>query len=85
MHKLMIVDDSKLIRQKIARECDAGLFDVVCSAENGEEAVSLFREFGPDLVTMDLTMPRLDGIDCIKHLVKIDEGIRILVISALND
>lgn len=85
MHKLMIVDDSKLIRKKIARECDLGLFDVVCAAADGKAAISLFREFTPDLVTMDLTMPRLDGINCIKRLVSIDRSIKILVISALND
>ena len=85
MHKLMIVDDSKLIRKKIERECDRGEFKVVCSAENGEQAVSMFREFSPQVVTMDLTMPNIDGIGCIKQLVQMNNEVKILVISALND
>ncbi len=85
MAKLMIVDDSKLIRQKIARQCDSGAFRVVCSAKNGQEAITLFRDHSPEIVTMDLTMPTLDGIQCIKHLIRIDGDVRILVISALND
>ncbi len=85
MHRLMIVDDSKLIRHKIARQSDQKLFDVVCSAANGEEAVDMLKQFNPDVVTMDLTMPMLDGIECIKQLVEIDDTVKILVISALND
>lgn len=85
MHRLMIVDDSKLIRHKIARESDQELFDVVCTAANGEEAIEMLKRLNPDIVTMDLTMPRLDGIECIERLVEIDETVKILVISALND
>ncbi len=85
MHRLMIVDDSKLIRQKIARECDDGNFNIVCSAADGEQAVTLFEQHRPDVVTMDLTMPSLDGIGCIKQLVTLNQHVKILVISALND
>lgn len=48
-------------------------------------SISLFKEISPDVVTMDLTMPNLDGIGCIKGLVKLDPSCKILVISALND
>ncbi|MCH2190125.1 MAG: response regulator [Gammaproteobacteria bacterium] len=85
MYKMMIVDDSRIIRQKIERECDQSIFNVVGSAINGEHAISLFKEISPDVVTMDLTMPNLDGIGCIKGLVKLDPSCKILVISALND
>lgn len=85
MYKLMIVDDSRLIRQKIERECDQSLFEVVGTAGNGAEALSLFQSLSPDVVTMDLTMPNLDGIGCIQGLIKLDSEVRILVISALND
>ena len=85
MYKLMIVDDSKLIRQKIERECDNNLFKVVATATNGAEAIVLFKESNPDVVTMDITMPKLDGIECIQGLVKINANAKILVVSALND
>ena len=85
MYKLMIVDDSRLIRQKIERECDQGLFNVVGNATDGEEALVMFNTVFPDVVTMDLTMPNVDGIECIRGLVRINPKVRILVISALND
>ncbi|MEO0974471.1 MAG: response regulator [Pseudomonadota bacterium] len=81
----MIVDDSRLIRQKIERERDAGVFEVVGTASNGAEALSLFEQVRPDVITMDLTMPELDGIECIQGLVRLDPDVRIVVISALND
>ena len=85
MNKLMIVDDSNLIRKKIAREFDERRFELVASATNGEEAIDKFKEFSPDVITMDITMPHLDGIECIETLVDINPTAKILVISALND
>lgn len=85
MLKLMIVDDSKLIRQRIEREYDAQTFELVGTAENGALALDMFERTKPDVVTMDLTMPCLDGIKCIEKLIERDPKIRILVISALND
>lgn len=70
MHRLMIVDDSKLIRNRIEREYDSSMFNLVGTAENGAAAVKLCERSRPDVVTMDLTMPELDGISCISHLTK---------------
>lgn len=86
--KLLIVDDSSLIRNRIARLLGAGLLpasEIAGMARNGVEAVRAFREHRPALVTMDLTMPEMDGIACIKSLVAIDPDVRILVVSALSD
>lgn len=85
MKKLMIVDDSNLIRSKIARDFDHSKFELVGSAENGEKAIELFQQLSPEVVTMDITMPHIDGIECIERLVSIDPDVRILVVSALND
>ena len=85
MKKLMIVDDSNLIRKKIAREFDQSKFELIASADNGEKAIELFEAHRPEIVTMDITMPHLDGVDCIERLVEIDPKTKILVISALND
>ncbi len=85
MIKLMIVDDSRLIRRKIGREYDSTTFSLVGMAENGVDALKLFARTRPDVVTMDLTMPELDGIACIEQLIARDPSIRILVVSALND
>jgi len=81
----MIVDDSKLIRQRIAREYDSSTFKLVGTAANGADAIEMFERSKPDVVTMDLTMPELDGIECIERLISRNPSTRILVISALND
>ena len=85
MYKLMVVDDSNIIRRKISRSHDAGKFELVGSATNGVEAVQQFSDCRPDVVTMDLTMPEMEGIECIQHLIALDPDVNILVISALSD
>lgn len=85
MHRLMIVDDSNIIRNRIARcERDAP-FKVVARAGNGEEAIEQFKKHSPNIVTMDLTMPHMDGLSCIKALMALEPKVRILVVSALSD
>jgi len=54
-------------------------------ARNGNEAVRLARATRPEVVTMDLTMPEMDGIECISALLKLDQAVKILVVSALSD
>ena len=83
--KLMIVDDSNIIRSKINRTLTQHNIEVVATACNGEEALSLFSENKPDIVTMDLTMPLMDGLECIRALRKLNGKVQILVISALAD
>ena len=85
MLSLMIVDDSNIIRRKIERCNDSEKFNVVASAENGIAALEIFKKVRPQVVTMDLTMPEMDGIACIQQLVAIDPEVNILVISALSD
>jgi two-component system chemotaxis response regulator CheY len=82
---MMIVDDSNIIRRRIERSQQIERLEVVGSAANGREAVALFHRTNPDVVTMDLTMPEMDGIECVEQLVKINPDVLILVISALAD
>jgi two-component system chemotaxis response regulator CheY len=83
--KLMIVDDSNVMRRRIERSQQLDELHVVGAAANGVEALELFKRTDPDLVTMDITMPQMDGIECIQRLVELKPAIRILVISALAD
>lgn len=85
MHKLMIVDDSTILRRKISRHIDDQQFKLVATAVNGRDAVEKFKETQPDVVTMDLTMPELDGLGCIEQLIQIKPDVNILVVSALSD
>jgi two-component system, chemotaxis family, chemotaxis protein CheY len=83
--KLMIVDDSNIMRRRIERSQQFEELQLVGTAGNGMEALELFKRTDPDVVTMDLTMPRMDGIECIGKLVALKPAVRILVISALAD
>lgn len=87
-HRLMVVDDSMVFRNRIARlAADPRLprVQLVAMAENGEEAIAQARHHRPDLVTMDLTMPRMDGPACLEVLREQLPEARILVVSALSD
>lgn len=82
--RLLIVDDSLVVRNALWRSLShRGVADVYVAA-NGLEAVTLFLRFRPELVTMDLTMPELDGLEAIRQILDIEPMTSILVISALN-
>ncbi|OSI17825.1 response regulator [Neisseria dumasiana] len=81
----MVVDDSNIIRNRITRSSENRGFEVVATAANGKDAVQLYDVLKPDMVTMDLTMPEMDGLACIRHIIDLDENANILVISALAD
>jgi two-component system chemotaxis response regulator CheY len=86
--KLLIVDDSTIIRSRIARALNhpkLTFIQVIGMAQNGVEAVSLFTQHMPELVTMDITMPKMDGVACTEKLIQIKPDCNILVISALSD
>jgi two-component system, chemotaxis family, chemotaxis protein CheY len=85
VHRLMVVDDSNVIRRRIERAQDLPGIEFVGAARNGREALDLHQKLRPTIVTMDLTMPEMDGSDCVAQLVERDPLIRILVISALAD
>jgi two-component system, chemotaxis family, chemotaxis protein CheY len=86
--KILIVDDSNLIRTRIARVIGMGGLpgaQVVGQASNGAQAVHIARAARPDAITMDLTMPEMDGVAAIKALIALNPGFNILVVSALAD
>jgi two-component system chemotaxis response regulator CheY len=81
--KILIVDDSQVMRRAIERAI--GSEHEVRTAGDGEEALRVFDEFGPDVVTMDITMPKMDGLTCVDELLQRKKSTRILVVSALAD
>lgn len=82
--KLLIVDDSLIVRNAIQRLASAQDVNEIYQARDGEEAIELFIQHRPELVTMDLTMPRVDGLGCLAKLHEMNSEASVLVISALN-
>ena len=80
----MIVDDSNVIRNRITRGSENIELEVVATAGNGKDAVKLYDLLRPDLVTMDLTMPEMDGITAVKEIKKNDPAAKIIMCSAMG-
>jgi two-component system chemotaxis response regulator CheY len=86
--RLLIVDDSNMIRSRISRVVQNGGMPpvtLVGLARNGGEAIRIAKSTKPDVVTMDLTMPEMDGVHCIGQLLREQPKLNILVVSALSD
>lgn len=82
--QVLIVDDASFMRMMIKDILVEADFEVVGEAENGRKAVELYKEHHPDLVTMDITMPEMDGITAIKEILDVDSEAKILVCSAMG-
>ncbi len=82
--KVLIVDDAAFMRMMIKDILTKNGFDVVGEAENGVKAVEKFQELRPDLTTMDITMPEMDGITAVKQIKKIDANAKIIMCSAMG-
>lgn len=83
--KLMIVDDSSIMRRAIGRYLSPLGLDLVATAAHGQEALEQFAIHRPDLVTLDITMPQVDGLECLSKMIAIDPKVKVLIISALGD
>ena len=83
--KLLIVDDSSTVRRSIERHILSDRVTEIYQAANGREAMELFERYRPEFVTMDLTMPEMDGLTCISKMMALKPDTRLMVISALGD
>ena len=83
MSTLLIVDDSRTSR-KMLREFVGGLdlFDNIVEAKDGQEGVEMFTLMHPDLVTLDITMPTLDGIGALKQIMELKREAKVIMVSA---
>ena len=84
MNRLLIVDDAMIMRKLIRDAAEAAGWDVVGEAADGEAAVEAFRELRPDLVTMDLVMPVMGGLDALRAIRAEDPSARVVVVTALD-
>lgn len=84
MARILVVDDSIVMRKNLNSMLIEGGHKVVGQAINGKQAVNLYCELRPDLVTMDISMPLVNGVDAVNQIINIDANAKIIMISALN-
>ena len=83
--KVMIVDDSKVSRAILSNHLSKTNFEVVAMAKDAAEAVQLYQEYNPEIVTMDMNLPDADGIECSRRIHALDPDVKIVMISAMRD
>lgn len=84
MKKVLIVDDTAFMRLAIRNILVSHDFEVVAEAENGAVALSKYMEFKPDVVTMDITMPEMTGLEALKAIMAYDPTAKIVMVSAMG-
>ena len=82
--RILIVDDALIMRRRIRDVAEQAGWSVAGEAKNGEEAVDLYEQSKPDLVTLDIVMPKLDGVSALRRIVEIDPRARIIMVSAVD-
>lgn len=84
MAKILIVDDAAFMRMMVKDILTKNGYEVVGEACNGLQAVELYKVHQPDLVTMDITMPEMDGIEAVKQIKVIDPNAKVIMCSAMG-
>jgi len=83
--KFMVIDDSRVIREQIEHILRGENYRFVGASADGLSAIREFKTWRPQIITMDLTMPKVDGAETIRRIMTMDSSVRILVVSALKD
>ena len=83
-YKVLIVDDAMFVRNTLNKILLSVGYDVVGEAKNGQEAVQLYAKVQPDVVTLDVTMPVMNGIDAVEKIREDDPSARIVMLSAMG-
>lgn len=84
MARILVTDDAAFMRMQLKDMVTKAGYEVVGEAENGNAAVELYQKLRPDLVTMDITMPEMDGVSAVKEIRKIDPNAKIIMCSAMG-
>ena len=84
MAKILIVDDSKTSRKFLRNMLEDAGHEIVSEAVNGVEGVEKFRLYKPDVVTMDITMPDMDGITAVRKIIELNPDAKIIMVSAMG-
>jgi two-component system chemotaxis response regulator CheY len=81
---VLIVDDVAFVRKTLSEMLTAADYHVVGEAQDGVQAIEMFSRLRPDIVTMDIVMPKLSGIDATRQIMKKDKDARIVIITAIG-
>lgn len=84
MAKIMIVDDAAFMRITIKNMLKKSVHEIVGEAENGKLAVERYRALSPDIVTMDITMPEMDGLQALKEILSFNPSANVIMVSAMG-
>ena len=84
MARVLIVDDAAFMRMMIKDILEKNGYEVLGEASNGIKAVELYKKERPDVVTMDITMPDMDGIEAVKAIRLFDPSAKIIMCSAMG-
>ncbi|MDM8533453.1 response regulator [Clostridiaceae bacterium HSG29] len=84
MKTVLIVDDAMFMRSSLKQMLNGSDYEVIGEASNGEEAIEAYIKLSPDIVTMDITMPVMDGVTAVKEIIKLDENANVIMISAMG-
>ena len=84
MKSVLVVDDSLFMRTLIITYLKRHDFTIAGQAENGESAVAQYIELRPDIVTLDITMPIMDGLEALKQIIKIDKSAKVIMVSSMG-
>ncbi|QMV40160.1 response regulator [Cohnella cholangitidis] len=83
-NRILIVDDAAFMRMMIRDILTKNGYEVVGEAQDGAQAIEKYKEFNPDLITMDITMPEMDGITALKEIRKLDSNAKVIMCSAMG-
>ena len=83
--KLLIVDDSSIMRKTIEKNLTEYDLEIVGIASDGNEALKMVKMYRPEVVTLDITMPEMDGLTCLDSIMKINPETKVMIITALSD
>jgi two-component system chemotaxis response regulator CheY len=84
MKTVLIVDDAMFMRYTLKQMLEKSNFKVIGEADNGMNALIQYKELKPDIVTMDITMPEIDGIEAVRLIKKVDPDAKIIMMSAMG-
>lgn len=84
MKRILIVDDALFMRVTLKTMLEKNKFEVVGTAENGIRAIEMYKLIKPDIVTMDITMPQMEGIEALNEIIKFDPNANVIMLSALG-